>query len=247
MSTTKHSPPPKTPLSTQNIRRGIIIVAVLLILVMAAFSAVYYWDRFLPRGDQSPSEIAIQEAEKAVREHPQDPDLRLALARIYYENSLYPEALEHANQVLSVSPDSENALLIAGLANIRLAQAAAAIPPLEQLIAARKKNPMAKSDMLLEMAYYFVGESYNKLGQNENAIPPLEAALEITPTDAAHSTNWEWRTNLRSDAKPPRNPITRPCAWSPTLPKPIRAWRNATPFWMSRDAWNMPGECKPSG
>jgi len=206
MSTTKHSPPPKTPLSTQNIRRGIIIVAVLLILVMAAFSAVYYWDRFLPRGDQSPSEIAIQEAEKAVREHPQDPDLRLALARIYYENSLYPEALEHANQVLSVSPDSENALLIAGLANIRLAQAAAAIPPLEQLIAARKKNPMAKSDMLLEMAYYFVGESYNKLGQNENAIPPLEAALEITPTDAdalyqlgvAHQSQERCETALES-------------------------------------------------
>ena len=179
-----HSLTDRDPLNTQNIRRAIIIVGTLLIVVITAFGAYYYWDRFLPRGEPSPVESAIREAEQAVRENPQDPDFRLALAQVYYENRMFSEALEHARQVLNVAPDSENALLIAGLSNIRLGQPADAISPLEHFIKLRQDSPMAKSDTILEMAYYFVGESYNKIEQNEKAIPPLEAALEITPTDA---------------------------------------------------------------
>ncbi len=184
MASTNHPLSKKETLSTRNIRRAIIIVGVLLLIVIAAFSAYYYWDRFWPRGEQSPVESAIQEAEQAVRENPQDPELRLALSRIYYENRMYPEALDHAKQVLSVAPDSENALLIAGLSNIRLSQPADAIPLLERFIDLRKNSAVARSDMLLELAYYFVGESYVKLGQHAQAIPPLQAALQITPTDA---------------------------------------------------------------
>ena len=184
MTSTNQSLSKKDAMNTRTIRRAIIIVGVLLLLVIAAFSAYYYWDRFLPRGEQSPIEAAIQEAEQAVRENPQDPEQRLALARIYYENRMYPEALDHASQVLSIAPDSENALLIVGLSNIRLAQPAEAVPPLEHFIDLRKDSPVAKSDMLLELAYYFVGESYVKLGQYTDAIPPLEEALIITPTDA---------------------------------------------------------------
>jgi len=184
MTSTKQSLSKKDALSTSAIRRAIVIVGVLLLLVITAFSAYYYWDRFLPRGEQSPVEAAIQEAEQAVRENPQDPEQRLALARVYYENRMYPEALNHASQVLNVAPDSENALLIAGLSNIRLSQPAEAIPPLEHFIDLRKDSPVARSDTLLELAYYFVGESYVKLNQYTDAIPPLEAALEITPTDA---------------------------------------------------------------
>ena len=184
MSTSNHPLSKKDPLSTKNIRRGIIIVGLLLILVLTAFSAYYYWDRFLPRGEQSPAETAMQEVEQAVKENPQDPAQRMALARVYFENRMYPEALDHASQVLGANSEDEEALLIAGLSSIRLEQPTEAIPYLEHFITLRKDSPMAKSDTTLEMSYYFVGESYNKLGQSENAIPLLEAALEITPTDA---------------------------------------------------------------
>ncbi|NOX61731.1 MAG: tetratricopeptide repeat protein [Chloroflexi bacterium] len=184
MSTTNGSLPKKDLLSTQNIRRAIIIVGALLLVVVAAFSAYYYWDRFLPRGDLSPIEMAIEEAQQAVKENPQDPDLRLDLARIYYENRMYEEALEQAGQVLNAFPDNNDALLIVGLSNIRLDQPAEAIPPLEKFIELRKDHSTARADVVLEMVYYFVGESYMKLGQSAEAVPPLEAALEITPTDA---------------------------------------------------------------
>ena len=184
MSTTNGSLPEKDVLSTQNIRRATIIVGVLLLVVTVAFGSYYYWDRFFPRGDLAPIEIAIQEAQQAIKENPQDPELRLDLARIYYENRMYAQALDQADQVLSAFPDNPDALLIVGLSNVRLDRPAEAIPPLEKFIDLRKEHPTAKADVVLEMVYYFVGESYMKIGQSADAVPPLEAALEITPTDA---------------------------------------------------------------
>jgi tetratricopeptide (TPR) repeat protein len=43
---------------------------------------------------------------------------------------------------------------------------------------------MARTDNALEAAYYFLGESYVRLGRAAEAIPPLEAALVISPVDA---------------------------------------------------------------
>ena len=43
---------------------------------------------------------------------------------------------------------------------------------------------MAMSDTALQTAYYFLGESYNVLGQPEQALPALESALQINSTDA---------------------------------------------------------------
>ena len=184
MSTTNPSLPQKDPFSTRNLRRAIIVVGVLLILLLIAFIGYYYWDRFAPRGSPSPIEVALSEAEQAVQDDPQNPDLRLALARLYFENRMYDQALDQAQQLLQVEPENQEALLIAGMSNVRLEQPAAAIPPLLKVIDARKDSPTAKSDMMLEMVYYFVGESYNKTGQYQEAIPQLEAALAIMPTDA---------------------------------------------------------------
>ncbi|NOZ49781.1 MAG: tetratricopeptide repeat protein [Chloroflexi bacterium] len=184
MSTTNHSLPEKDLLSTRNIRRAIITVGVLVIVVIGAFSAYYYWDRFHPRGDVSPAEMTVQAAEQAVKENPQDPEMHLNLAQVYYESRMFPKALDQANQVLNVSPEDAGALLIAGLSQVHLEQLTEAIPLLEKFIDLRKDEPTAKADMILQTAYYFVGESYMELGQGANAIPPLESALEITPTDA---------------------------------------------------------------
>ena len=43
---------------------------------------------------------------------------------------------------------------------------------------------MAGTDVALEAAYYFLGESYLRLGQPVDAIQQLEAALLISPVDA---------------------------------------------------------------
>ncbi len=184
MSTTNQPLPDKDLLSPRNLRRAIIAVSALLLVILVAFTGYYYWDRFVPRGALSPVEIAIQEAEEAVRENPQDPELRLALARLYFENNMYPEALDQAQQLLLVEPDNQDGLLIASMAHIRLDQREEAIPLLQKVIDFRKDSELAKEDLILEMVYYFQGESYNKLGQYAEAAPALEEAINIMPTDA---------------------------------------------------------------
>ncbi len=170
--------------TTRNLARAIVVVGGLLVLLSGLFAGYYYWDRFRPRGQPSPMEVALQEAEQAVREDPADPDRRIHLAALYYENRLYPQALEEAEQVLRVYPDNEAALLLAGMAHIQLEHLEEALSPLERFIALRKARPGAKGDLQLEMAYYLVGYAHVALGQSEQAIEPLQAALAISPTDA---------------------------------------------------------------
>jgi len=184
MSPADNAVPQKDWLHPDNLRRAILIVSILLILLLSIFSAYYYWDRFVPRGAISPAEKAIQQAEQAVKDNPQSPEQRLVLSRLYFENRMYAEALDQAQQVLKEEPDNQEALLIAGMANVRLDQPSEAIPLLQKVIDARKDSNFAKSDMILEMVYYFMGESYIKLAQFAEAIPPLESAIEIMPTDA---------------------------------------------------------------
>jgi tetratricopeptide (TPR) repeat protein len=110
--------------------------------------------------------------------------MRIALAETYLAAEQYAEALDQATQVLVLYPENAPALLIAGLANAYLDRPQASLDPLKRFVALRKDEPMAGLDSALEAAYYFLGESYVKLGQPAEAIPVLEAALVINRTDA---------------------------------------------------------------
>ncbi len=172
-------------LSTQNIQRAIWLVLIALVAGLTLFGGYYYWDRYIVRlGDKSPLELNIDHLEQAIRDDPQNPEARVALAEFYLNKGLYQEALDQTNQVLGAFPENERALLLAGIAYVRLDQPEAALNPLEQFVAARKDLEMAKVDTALETAYYFLGESYVKLSRPAEAIPVLEEAVFINRTDA---------------------------------------------------------------
>ncbi len=168
----------------QGIQRMIWIVAVALLANVMLFGGYYYWDRYVHIGDKSPIELDIQHLEEAVRADPQNPDTRVALAEYYLGKEMPAEALDQANQVLEAYPEHEGALLIAGIAHTRLDQPEEALEPLEMFVSLRKDEPMAHVDKALEAAYYFLGESYLKVERPEDAAEALEAAIQITPTDA---------------------------------------------------------------
>jgi len=170
--------------STKNIQWAIWIVLALLIVSVMAFGSYYYWDRYVHLGDQSPLELDIQRLEQTVRENPENPEMRVALAEFYLSKGMNREAAEQANQVLNAFSDNQGAMLISGIAHIRLNEREAALSPLEQFVATRKDLPMANVDTTLEMAYYFLGESYIKLERPEEAVSALEAALVINRADA---------------------------------------------------------------
>lgn len=171
--------------STQSIQRSVRLVFVALVATLAVFAGYYYWDRYVVRfDDKSPLELNIEHLQQAIRDDPQNPDMRVALAEFYLTKGLFKDAVDQTDQVLGAYPDNESALLIKGIAHIRLNQPEAALPALEQFVAARKDQPMANTDTALEAAYYFLGESYMKLKRPDDAIPVLEKALVINRTDA---------------------------------------------------------------
>ncbi len=91
--------------------------------------------------------------------------LRITLAESYLRAGSYVEALEQADQVLRLYPDNVSALLIAGVSQIRLDRPEAALEPLHRFVDLRKGGPMARSDTALEAAYFYLGESYVRLGR----------------------------------------------------------------------------------
>jgi len=182
MSVTKKSA--LSSISTQTLTRIIVGAVVLLVIAVGAFGGYYYWDRYTFAGDKSPLELDIEHLESAIREDPQNPDMRVALAQYYLGKGMFKDALTQADQVLNAFPDNDGALLVAGIAHVRLNEADPAIENLEQFVAARKDLPMANVDTTLEAAYYFLGESYLSQNRPAEAIPNLEGALTITPTDA---------------------------------------------------------------
>lgn len=170
--------------SNEAIQRAVWIVLGLLLVLVLSFAGYYIADRYLHAEQPPPGEQDIERLEGAVRHEPQDPLLRVALAESYLRAGLNAEALEQANQVLREYPRNASALLIAGIGEVRLDHPQAALAPLHTFVELRKDGPMARSDTALEAAYYYLGESYVKLGRPATAIPLLEAALVISPVDA---------------------------------------------------------------
>ncbi len=168
----------------QGIQRTIWLVAAALTVNVLLFGGYYYWDRYVHLGDTSQVEMSIAELEKAIRDDPNDPEKRVMLAEYYLNSNLPAKALEQTDQVLEAYPENEGALLLSGIAFVRQEQPEKAIDPLKHFVYLRKDLPLASSDKALEMAYYFLGESYLKVDRPLDAIEPLEAAIQISATDA---------------------------------------------------------------
>ena len=118
---------------TRGIRRAVWGVLAVLAAVVALFGGYYYWDRYVHLGDKSPLELDIERMEQAVRKDPQSPEARVILAEFYVNQGMYKQALAQMDQVLSVYPENEGALLISGIAHVRLDQPEAAVNAIREV------------------------------------------------------------------------------------------------------------------
>ena len=177
-----HLEPPDE--ATAGLQRAVRIAAIVSAVLLVAFGAFYYVDRYVARGDRSPLEMSIDELESTVRSEPDNPDARLSLAEAYIVRERYGDALAQAGEVLDAYPDNERALLLLGIAHEKSAQPQAAIAVLESFVDLRRDTEMAHVDTTLEAAYFFLGRSYLAVGRPQDAAEALDAALVISPTDA---------------------------------------------------------------
>lgn len=169
---------------SNQLARLVWITFAAILLVIVAFTSYYYWDRYVHVGDKSPVDLGVENLEQLVRENPQDPEARVALAQYYFQNGAYSDSLAQADQVLEAYPDNENAVYVLGMSYVQLGQFEAAIKPLQQFADIRSEGQMANADSTLETALYYLGTSYVHLNQPNEAITALAQALEIIPTDA---------------------------------------------------------------
>ncbi len=171
-------------LSDERLRRAVWGVAIALVAAVLLFAGFYTWDRYLAPDDKSPLELQVEGLEEAVRQDPQNPDLRVSLAESYLRAGEPERALEQSTQVLKADPEHTGALWVTGVALVRLGRPQEAIEPLEAFVEIRKENPMAHVDTALEAAYYYLGTSYLQLDRPADAVAALQAALKIVRYDA---------------------------------------------------------------
>jgi tetratricopeptide (TPR) repeat protein len=169
---------------TQRLKRVILYTGIALILSALSFGSYYYVDRYIHLGDQSPVEKSIQELEALIRQHPDDVELRMALAESYMADSRFEDANQQAAQVLSAYPDNERAMFVSGVSLATLEKWEQAIGPLEQFVVIRSKLSSAGMDSSLETALYFLGQSYLSLGRFDESVTALTQVVKINTADS---------------------------------------------------------------
>jgi tetratricopeptide (TPR) repeat protein len=169
--------------STYQLQRVVILVSIALGLALVSFGSYYYYDRYY-KPQPKIADVSVSDAEKAVRDDPQNADKRLALAETYMINQHWNEAAQQATQVLGIQPDNQHAWLVLGVSNANNGKPADAIDPLTKFVNARKDEDQAQLDKQLQGAAYYLGDSYLQLGKPAEAVTPLEQAVNWSQTDA---------------------------------------------------------------
>lgn len=148
------------------------------------FAGFYYFDRYVNLNNNSPLEMGASDLEIQVRQKPDDPGPRMALAEQYLRSHNYSAAIDQAQQVLSSYPNSDRALFLLGMANSMAGNTEAGVHYLEQFVTLHQKGLEAQSDNALQTGLYYLGVNYLQVGRPTDAITVLAQALSINSTDA---------------------------------------------------------------
>ena len=157
-------------------------LSVILLLSTVAFGAYYYYDRY-GHADQAVIAHQIQNVEAKVKENPQNPDLRVAVANYYFESGLLDQAMQQIQQALTIDPNHQGALILLASVYQKTGKLDQSIEHFNRVLELNKDNPLAKIDPRLEMVNYELGTMYNQQGKYAQAVTALKNALEISPTD----------------------------------------------------------------
>ena len=124
----------------------------------------------------------IQEAEKQLEEHPNDPDAIKELAALYYQSGQYDDAARVLQDGREVAPKDPEIPFLLGQVYFQEAQAT---PGKEQdklyQQAGDAYAAAAEIDPENEDAYLYAGESYDRAGEPALAIKYYNGYLDLEP------------------------------------------------------------------
>ena len=127
--------------STYQLQRVVILLAIALALAVVSFGSYYYYDRYY-RPQPKSADVMLSDAEKAVRDKPDDPEIRLNLAETYMVNNRFEDAIALTKQLMNAYPDNQRAWFVFGVANALGGKPAEAVGPLQKYMDANKDSDM---------------------------------------------------------------------------------------------------------
>lgn len=168
---------------TNQIKRIVIYMGIALVLASFSFGGYYYYDRYYT-SQPKPADENLKQVEQAVRDNPQDPQARLALAEAYMLNFRFEDAITQAQKVKELFPENISTDYVIGISYANSGKCQEALEPLTVYVDALKDQDMPGLDRRLQAASYYLGDCYLQLNRPQDAVPPLENAVNWSRTDA---------------------------------------------------------------
>jgi len=164
----------------------------------------FFWNKYTR---QTPIDIALQSSLHAVKETPTDAAAHLSLGYVYLVRGQAEQAIHHYRQAYSLNPQSRQVRYNLALGFIAIEEYEEAIELLKPLAeegvldfdthfalgtAYLQSNKYTEAISAFEKAltirsgaadaYYYIGQAYESLGDNEKALINYDNALRFVPT-----------------------------------------------------------------
>jgi tetratricopeptide (TPR) repeat protein len=163
----------------KNIKR----ISFLLVILLAAFTGYYALNQYT-LSKQSFESKAIVVAKDKVRTQPRNADARVMLGLAFEKEGRYEEAIEQYKLAIKLMRDHQEALLYTGIAYMKLDQLDDALYYLDKEITYYKNTNLAKSNSMLEKAYYYGAVVLWEKKKYDKALDYVDKALEIMTTSS---------------------------------------------------------------
>lgn len=129
-------------------------------------------------------QAAVEETLAEIKATPRNIDSYVVLGWSLLALSRYQEALDWGKKALTVSPDDERVIEILGEASYRLNNNQDALRYFEQYVSIVPGG----DNRLIDDVYYFMAETYIRLGDLNHADIALSAAIHFQPNEALYWT-----------------------------------------------------------
>jgi tetratricopeptide (TPR) repeat protein len=162
---------------------GVRIMAALVVGALAFLAYTVYQGQHRAESG-SLAGRAIANLEQALKDNPENPDVRILLGDAYRDTGRPAEAIKWYKEALDLQADHPGAL--SGLALVAMQQEEWRTSEgyWQQAIEVLGKNQFASQDLRLEKAYYYYGTVLIQVAEYEDAIAYLKEALRIKRSDA---------------------------------------------------------------
>ncbi|HUX13544.1 MAG TPA: tetratricopeptide repeat protein [Spirochaetia bacterium] len=156
---------------------------------------------------------AVEETLAEIQATPRNIDSYVVLGWSLLALGRYQEALDWGTKALTVSPYDDRVIEILGEASYRLNQNQAALKYFEQYVSLAPSG----NNRLIDDVYYFMAETYIRLGELNHADIALSAAIHFQPNESLYWTRLGYVREQLKEYSPALDAYQRALNLNPNL------------------------------